>query len=222
MIRDELSGSPALAGAHIFVAADDGTATLYGSVPRSAQVELAQQLALSVPGIVSVAQEMFVERPAGTGDVDIAGQATRALRRTPRVENIRVTVHNEMLTLTGEVDWQYEREAACRAVRDIDCVQTVVNAIGVHTDQLMAALESRIAADLAGYVSPAEVNIRASANSRGQITLSGAVATSAIRARVLELAWAVPGVTGVVDVQLAIDPAIWAASATSTEQEVRR
>jgi hypothetical protein len=97
-------------------------------------------------------------------------------------------------------------------------VQTVINAISVHTDELMAELESRIAADLAGYVSPAEVNIRASANSRGQITLSGAVATSAIRPRVLELAWAVPGVTGVVDVQLTIDPAIWASPSTSAKQ----
>ena len=222
MIRDELGGSPALAGSHIFVAVDDGTATLYGSVLRSAQVELAEQLTLSVPGIVSVAQEMFVGRPAGMGDVDIAAHATRALRHTPFVENVRVTVHDETLTLTGAVDWQYQREAACRAVRDIGSVQTVVNAVSVHSDELMADLESRITADLAGYVSPAEVNISASANSRGQISLSGAVATSAIRVRILELAWAVPGVTAVVDAGLAIDPGIWAASVASSNHECWR
>jgi len=221
MIRDELSGLPALAGSHIFVAVDDGTATLYGSALRSSQVQLAEQLTLSVPGIVSVAQEIFVGRPVGMTDADIAGQATRALRRTPHVDNIRVTVHDETLTLSGNVDWQYQREAACRAVRDIGSVQTVVNAITIRTDELMAELEFRIRADLAGYVSPAEVKVSASANSRGQITLTGAVATSAIRVRVLELAWAVPGVTAV-DAELAIEPTIWAATGISTEQEVGR
>ena len=73
----------------------------------------------NVPGIVAVAQEMFIGRRPGMTDADIAAQAVQALRHTARVDGVRVTVHDQTLTLTGEVDWPYEREAACRAVNDI-------------------------------------------------------------------------------------------------------
>jgi osmotically-inducible protein OsmY len=197
VVRHDLTDAAALRGTRIFVAVDRGAATLYGWVERIAQAELAEKLALTVPGIVAVAQELFVGGLAGMADTDIARQAAHALRHTARVGNVRATVRNEVMTLSGDVDWQYEREAACRAVKDIGNVQIVVNAITVSSDRLIADLEGNVAAALSGYVAARDIVIGISVDGRGVITLDGSLPSAKARLSAEDLCWAVPGVTGV-------------------------
>lgn len=153
-----------------------------------------------------VLAEMFLECPPDPADADIAGQAAQALRNTPNVAGVRVTAHGGVITLTGDVDWLYQRAAAGGAVSHVGQGRTVVNAITVHTDRLMAELECGVTTALAGYVSPADVRVSVSADGDGAVELRGAVPTSATRRKVLEMAWAVPGVTAVSAADLAVDP----------------
>ncbi|MET3806314.1 osmotically-inducible protein OsmY [Nakamurella sp. UYEF19] len=131
-----LKAEPLLVGDRIFVTVDGGAATLYGRVHSDAEAELAEDISLGVEGIVAVAQSMFVSRRARGADSDIARTAAQGLRRAPDVPaDVSATVRDRVLTLTGTVDSQYQRAAACRAVGDIEDAHVVVNAITIRSDR---------------------------------------------------------------------------------------
>jgi osmotically-inducible protein OsmY len=87
----------------------------------------------------AVRREGHRERPAHTSEHvrayrhGIAQAAVTALKWNTMVpaDRITVTVREGWLTLNGTLDWQYQRDAAARAVRDLTGVKGVTNAIVV-------------------------------------------------------------------------------------------
>ncbi len=199
LVRDHLASQPSLAGTQIFVAVERGAVTLFGWVQRRAQAQRAESVALGIDGIVAAAEELFVGPPAGMTDTDIARQAAHALRRTAKVERVRATVHHRVLTLSGEVDWQYESEAACRAVKDVSRAEVVVNDMNIRTASIVDTLNTALRTVLADSVARPPATVIAEADSRGVITISGSVDTERDRSMVTQLCWDLAGVTGVVD-----------------------
>ncbi|QNK80525.1 BON domain-containing protein [Nakamurella sp. PAMC28650] len=138
-----LKAEPSLAGDQTFVTVDGGAATLYGRVHSEAEADLAERVALATPGIVAVAQAMFVSRRVRGTDSDIARTAAQGLLRATDVpEGISATVRHHVLTLTGVVDSQFQRAAACRAVRDIEEAQIIVNAITVRSERALSVRQA--------------------------------------------------------------------------------
>ncbi len=199
LVRNELVGQQSLGGTQIFVAVDHGAATLFGWVQRRSQAQRAESAALRVDGIVAVAEELFIGPPAGMTDTDIAKQAAHALLRTARVEGVRATVRNRVMTLSGDVDWPYESDAACRAVKDIGRTEVIINEMNVRSPSMMAELNATLRTALSDAAGRQRNSVTADADSQGVITVAGTVGTEEDRSTVQQTCWAVAGVTEVVD-----------------------
>ncbi len=189
-----------MAGTQIFVTAGEGAVTLFGRVHYPAQAEMAEKVALCVEGIVAVAEELIVSNPKLLTESDIARLAARALQLAPHVPGtIRAIVRGHTLTLSGQVNWQYQRDAACRAVKDIDDVESIVDSVTVRARTLTAELTTDIASAVATMPPFEPSDIKVKANTLGALTLEGTAPTRAAQSRANSICWAVPGVTAVLD-----------------------
>ena len=115
----ELEWDPSITAAHIGVrAADGGIVTLTGYVESYAQKLAAETAAGRVKGVLAVAGELEIQIPFERkwDDSDIAAAIVGRLAwdvSIPR-DAVKVRVEKGWVTLTGEVDWHYQREAASR------------------------------------------------------------------------------------------------------------
>ncbi|HEX5542566.1 MAG TPA: BON domain-containing protein [Micromonospora sp.] len=120
----------------IGVAVSDGVATLNGWLDSYARKWAAERAAHRVRGVRAVANNIQVRLTgsADRTDAEIALAATRGLEWDSYVpvERLDVTVSNGWLMLRGEVEWQYQKRAAERAVRRMSGVRGVTNLITVR------------------------------------------------------------------------------------------
>lgn len=106
-----------LAGEEITVTSESGKVGLYGSVADIYNRDRAEEVAASVEGVISIANNILVpprERPAPESDWKIRRNVESELFWSPYVdsENVNVIVSEGTVTLTGAVDTQHERQAA--------------------------------------------------------------------------------------------------------------
>ncbi len=117
-VLDELEWEPSIDASEIAVTAKDGVVTLSGYVKSYAQKWDAEKAAKRVAGVKALANDIEVRLPSSSErtDADIAQSALNALKWDLSVpdDRIKVMVENGWLTLEGDVDWQYQREAAGR------------------------------------------------------------------------------------------------------------
>jgi osmotically-inducible protein OsmY len=196
-VREALRSEPLLQGQPIFVTVEDGAAGLYGQVATRSQALAAERAVLAVPGVYAVAQNLLVSTAPRLSDTDIAHGAAHALKRTPHIpDTVTATVANRHITLTGEVDWQYEREAACRAVDELPGADAVDNCITVGSGMAIE-LQELIRTTLANRDPLSGLLLTVSTNGRGEILLDGSVPTVEARREAEAICWGVPGAKSV-------------------------
>lgn len=130
-VSEELKGEPRVRDGEIGIAVSRGVVTLTGTVPDYAQRRAAVKAVERVAGVRAVAQELEVKVPDAfhRSDTDLAHQVVTALAWDIEVphEKIKARVENGWVTLEGEVDWQYQRNSAERAVRYLTGINGVSN-----------------------------------------------------------------------------------------------
>lgn len=198
-IVDELRGTPGVDSARIFVAVAEGTATLSGQVATYPETLLAAKAALRVGGVRVVAQELVVRGPWSVAtDTEIAQHVMEALERAINVpDTVKGMVHDHVLTLTGEVTWQYQREAACRTVDYISGITAIVDAITISPGLPGATTVADITAAFRRNAGFAGEHLAVTINSRGVVTLTGEVFSPAQSRQAATLCWSGAGVTDV-------------------------
>src|SRR5262249_30693084 len=120
----------------IGVAVKDGIVTLTGWVDTFVKKWAAERAGQRVRGVRAVANDVEVRLPstAERSDADVAAASTRALEWDALVptDRIDVTVSKGWIALRGEVEWEYQRRAAERAIRGLSGVRGVTNMISVR------------------------------------------------------------------------------------------
>jgi osmotically-inducible protein OsmY len=127
------------------VAAKSGTVTLTGFIDTYAGKLAAERAAKRVHGVRAVANDIGVRLRLERTDADIAMDAARGLELSSMVpEGVQAVVHNGHVTLTGHVEWLYQKEFAERTVRYIRGVLGVVNHITVTPNAAVRDVRHRI------------------------------------------------------------------------------
>jgi osmotically-inducible protein OsmY len=199
----ELNWQPALRNEEIGVAVKDGVVTLSGEVSTYAKKLDAERTAERVYGVKAVAMDMNVKLPISFthSDSEIAHAALDALKWDVDVPNdkIRLTVEDGRILLEGVVEFQYERAAAERAVRNLAGVKSVANLIGLKPTKVSPAnVRQKIkeAFKRSAEVDSSHISIE---SLDGKVTLKGTVRSWAERRDAENAAWAAPGVMQVDD-----------------------
>jgi osmotically-inducible protein OsmY len=146
-VMNELKWDPEVSPAHIGVAVKDGAVTLTGSVTSYSEKYSAVRAAERVYGVKAVADEIEVKLPNSSkrDDSDIAEAIVHALRWNALVpDSVHVEVRNGYVTLRGDVEWNFQRDAAVRAVRDVIGVKGVANLITVKPKVKASEVKQRV------------------------------------------------------------------------------
>ncbi len=195
-VMSELRWDQRLTSDQITASADDGVVTLRGSVPHYFEKLAAENAAKRVGGVRAVADELEVNLAGAyeKGDEDIARAALNAFKWNYSVpDDIQVTVEKGWLTLTGEADWDYQKNAAKDSVSQLLGVCGVTNNISIKPVARASDVKKSI-----------EEALKRSAESEGRkigvevdgdrVTLSGDVHSFSELADAGHAAWNAPGV----------------------------
>ncbi|WP_407361163.1 BON domain-containing protein [Microbacterium sp. LBN7] len=199
LVIDELEWTPDVDAARIGVAVADGTVTLSGEVDTYAERLAAKRATRRVRGVRTIVDDIRVHPRSANPvtETDIAKEVNRALARTANVPDaVQAEIDGHNVTLTGEVDWDYQRTAAKRAVQYLRGVYTVNSMITLKARPSAADTEERIRkalvrnAQLEGH----GIHVRAEGD---KVVLTGTVKSWAERRQAANTAWASPHVTDV-------------------------
>lgn len=206
-VIDELKWDPKVDGTHIGVAVSEGIVTLTGHVRSFPEKWAAEEAAMRVKGVKGIAQELVVQLPgdAVVNDEDIAISAVDRIDfdvSLPKRPALQVEVEHGWLTLTGNVDWYYQRAAAENAVRNVAGVRGVTNRIAIKPRVDVPLLSDDIVHALhrSWFFDPKTITVTADG---GKVRLTGTVKSMHERQVAAATAWSAPGVTDV-DNQLSV------------------
>lgn len=201
-VKDELRWEPGIESTDIAVSVKNGVVALTGFVHSYFDKWEAEKAAKRVSGVVGVANDIEVrlrsvdERP----DPEIVRDAVAALKSQLPIsyEKIKVVAKSGWVTLEGDVEWQYQKEAAERAIRHVKGIKGVSNLIVLKPQVVPTEVKRKIEEALKRN---AEIDAnRISVEARGgEVVLKGTVRSWVEREEAEHAAWAAPGVYKVED-----------------------
>jgi osmotically-inducible protein OsmY len=199
-VMAELDWDPSINSTHVGVAVKDGVVTLTGHLDTYAEkfaIERAVQRVRSVKGI-AVEIDVKLDPSHRRSDSDIAAAAESAFKWQALVppDRIRVMVEKGWVTLTGELDWDYQRCEAEKAVRILTGVVGVSNGITLKPVAAPADVSKRIRDALVRHAMN-EAKLREVTVKSDTVTLHGTVDSWSERAAAASAAWSAPGVAKV-------------------------
>ena len=201
-VLDELDFDPSLDAGDIGVAVSNGVVTLTGHVGSFAEKGEAERAVRRVKGVRAIAQEIQV-RPHDAKKIEDDQIAARALAiidwstHLPK-DAIQVKVAQGWITLTGEVPWWFQADAAEEAVRKLSGVVGVLNLCEVRPRVQPSAVKDRV---LEAFKRNAlfEADAIKVTVAGDKVTLEGNVTALAERDAAERAAWSAPGVRSVED-----------------------
>jgi osmotically-inducible protein OsmY len=201
-VSDELFWDPKLDNSSIAVSASDGTITLRGTVGSLREKREAKKAAQRVYGVISVDNQLKVKLMGDDqrADADLRGDVLQALMLDSLVPaTVDAKVEDGFVTLTGNADWQYQRDEAELVASNIVGALDVIDEVELNDptpnagdvqESIRKALKRNAALDADDlYIS----------SDNGTVTIDGNVSSWAEHDEAIDAAWAAPGVKSVHD-----------------------
>lgn len=199
-VMDQLKWDPLLNAAEIGVAVKNGIVTLSGMVDSYARKTAAESAAKKVSGVRAVAEDIQVGMSPAfrRTDTEIAQAVLSALKWDALVpdENIRIKVENGVVTMEGEVQWDYQRTAAKHDVENLTGVLRINNLVTLKPVVIAGNVKQKIMAAFsrAASIDAEKVSIQLNGS---KVILTGTVRSFAEMDDAVNAAWGAPGVTTV-------------------------
>ena len=206
-VQDAIKWQPLLNAAEIGVTAKDGIVSLTGVVDSYAKKTEAENAAKNVAGVTALVEKIEVKYPSSytKTNAEIATEVLTALGASWDVPNdkVKVKVEAGWVTLTGDLGWNIQREAAEDAVGSLMGVKGVTNSITIKSESMesveKAAIENALKRNWAFYENDIRVQV-----SGHTATLTGTVDSMYQKEQAGSIAWNAPGVWSV-DNELVVD-----------------
>ena len=132
-VINELRTIAAINANEIGVAVKNGIVTLSGtlhSYPAKISIERAVK---KLANVKAIAQDIVVNLNGShpISDSDIANVAINMIEWEDnyKIKNLKILVEDAVVTLEGEVEWDFQRKAATEAIADVRGVKKVINNI---------------------------------------------------------------------------------------------
>jgi len=201
-VEDELAWDPVINPASVGVAVRDGVVTVSGQLETYAEKHAVENALRRVSGVKAIAMELDVKLAPEhqRSDTDIANAAQMALRWNTLVpiDQIRLTVDKGWITLQGEVDWDYQRRSAEKAVRPLFGVKGISNEITLKPKTAPGDVVRRIEAALRRQAEREVKHMQVEVDG-STVTLRGEVRSWHERQAAQGAAWSAPGVRTVIN-----------------------
>ena len=204
----ELKYEPSVKVTDIGVLVKDGTVTLNGFATSYGEKYDAVKTAKRVGGVRAIANDIEVKFPESMkrNDGDIAAAAANNIEwlswNLPG-KNVQITVTDGWVTLEGQVEWWYQKDAAENTVRYISGVKGVSNLITIKSKVTTAKVEAAIRSSFerSALLDAKKIEVETSGS---KVTLTGKVRNHAEREEAERVAWAAAGVS-TVDNELTVE-----------------
>lgn len=201
-VMDEILWDPILHAAEIGVIVKQGVVTLVGAVKNYAEKVAAEQAAKRVKEVKTVITDLCIRitNESQRSDKEIAEAALNALKWSSFVpeDRVKLKVKDAWITITGEVEWQFQKESVASAVEHLVGVRGVSNFIKVKPSLNTILVKDVIkrALERSADIDAGSIDIQLNG---GKILLTGKVRSWGQRKEVERAVWATPGVTEVTD-----------------------
>jgi osmotically-inducible protein OsmY len=203
LVIDELEYEPSIDAADIGVTAENGVVTLSGYVTDYAQKMTTERAAWRVKGVKGIAQKIEVRLPGDKqqNDDEIAQRALNILAWNAVVPKggIRVRVADGWVTLSGKVQWNYQRLAAEKEVRKLGGVRGVSNDITLAAGAQLGDVRYRIQEALKRLAEIEAGAVQVDVLDDGTVRIDGHVDNWSEMQAVEHAVWSAPGVRRVED-----------------------
>ena len=201
-IQAELDWDPSIDPATVGIVVKDGIVTLTGHLDTFAEKAAIERVVSRVSGVHAVAVELDVKLAPGhvRSDSEMAATAEEAIRWNTLipVERVQLKVEKGWITLTGEVEWDFQRRGAVQAVHAIRGVRGLSNLITLRPRSTPTDVATRIRDALQRRAQREARDVHVSLSGE-VVTLRGQVHSVAERDAAVGSAMAAPGVTRVIN-----------------------
>ena len=199
-VQDAIKWEPLLNAAEIGVTVKDGVVTLTGVVDCYSKKSEAENAAKGVIGVQAVVEKIEIQFGATwrKTDTEIATEILNAFKWTwdGSDDKVQVKVENGWVTLSGELQWNYQKESARKSASNLLGVKGVTNNITIKSESHDQIEKEGIEKALSRNWSIDEQSILVKV-SGNKVSLTGIVHSLFQKDEAERIAWNAPGVWSV-------------------------
>jgi len=201
-VLDELDWDPEIEASRVGVEVTDGAVTLVGAVETYRQKQAAREAAKRVAGVRTLVDKLEIELPIQhrLSDEGLAERIAHVLNWNVSADakDIKAEVQNGVVTLTGELEYHFQRRNILDQIEHVAGVVNVIDQMTVRPKVSASDVEERIQNALNRHAEIEAENVTVRVLD-GTVTIEGTAESLDEMDRIEQAAWAGPGVVNVIN-----------------------